>query len=104
AKDKIFQQPAHGHISLQDWLEVQQQLMEDAVYRGSVVRRTAHVFEHTTSKVMLFVARIFGLGAHVVQFLIVVLLFMVLYQHRDDWHLLLPELPHLNTWLASFSP
>nr|QEO74404.1 serine/threonine protein kinase [uncultured bacterium] len=99
-RGKIFQQPMHGHISLQDWLEVQQQLMEDAVYRGSVVRRTAQVFEATTSKVMLLVARLFAVGAGMAQGLILLLLFAVIYQHHRDWQIWMPTLPYLDALLT----
>ncbi len=102
-RGQMVQQIADNHVSLQDWMQVQQQYVEDAVYRGSVVRRAAQVFEATTSKVMQLFSRLFGLASRALLAWMVLIMLAILYQHRREWGLAIPTSESLDRFLTPTS-
>jgi hypothetical protein len=74
-----------GGQNVRDWFELQDRMLDDLRFRGGIVRRAAQVFEHTTSQISLFFARLFGVVATLHVAAGVGLLAAWLLQGGHDW-------------------
>jgi ubiquinone biosynthesis protein len=81
-RDRLAARLRQGGRNLRDWLALQDRVVDDARFRGGIVRRAAQVFERTTSKIALFFARLFGRLAHLFLAALVVLSLTFFLQHE----------------------
>jgi ubiquinone biosynthesis protein len=68
-------------VNLRDWFGLQDRLLDDMNFRGSIVRRAAQVFEQTTSRIALFFARLFRRVSALFLAAAVLVLVLALRQH-----------------------
>jgi ubiquinone biosynthesis protein len=68
--------------NVEDWLELQDRVLDDMRFRGTIVRRAAQVFEGTTSKIGLFFSRQFARAANLLLATTWALLAVALLQHQ----------------------
>ncbi len=63
-----------GSQNASDWFELQDRVVDDLRFRSGIVRRAAQVFEHASSAISLFFARLFAQAAGLLLLLSILLL------------------------------